>query len=100
MFAGMKISAFLIALIAAAGLAAPASAACYADYKAKRDAPLQLHYGVIELPEAACNDRDAEAEVALRIAADGWQLLAVLSIFEDDGLDSRAESAGQFNLRY
>ena len=37
----------LAALVALAGL--PAAADCYADYKAKRDDPLQLHYGVIAL---------------------------------------------------
>ena len=32
-------------------LSAPVSAACYADYKAKRDDPLRLHYGTIEIAE-------------------------------------------------
>ena len=44
-----KIPALLLLL---AALAQPAHAAgCYADYKAKQDNPLQLHYGVIELPD-------------------------------------------------
>ncbi len=30
-------------------LAGPAAAECYADYKAKRDEPLQLHYGVAQV---------------------------------------------------
>ena len=46
-------------------LAAPmAEAACYADYKAKQDAPLRLHYGVIQLPDSACAPGPAAAEIA------------------------------------
>ena len=78
-----------------------ASAACYADYKAKRDDPLRLHYGVIELPDAVCNDPDMAAkEAARRISAGNWRLLNVLAIFGEDGLDKRKESAGKFFLRF
>lgn len=81
-------------------VASPAAAACFADYKAKRDAPLQLHYGVIELPDRACSREAAAAEVQARIGRDGWELLTVVSVFDDGGLDSRRESAGGFFLRY
>ncbi len=82
-------------------LAAPAGAACYADYKAKRDNPLRLHYGVIELPEAACRDRArARAEIARRLAEGRWTLLRVLGQFGPEGLDGRRESAGEFFLRF
>lgn len=92
--------AFLIAL--ALSLAAlPASAACYADYKAKQDDPLRLQYGVIQLSDAACNDKGrAAAEIAGRIGGDGWQLLNVMSVFGDDGLQSRKDRAGPYFLRY
>jgi len=91
------------ALIAAtlALAAGAAEAACYADYKAKRDGPLQLHYGVIELPDAACGSTAAAAEeTRRRIAGGGWELLNIVSIFGADGLDQRRESAGQFYLRF
>lgn len=82
-------------------MAAPASAACYADYKAKKDNPLRLHYGVIELPDAACsNRRNAASAVSARIDKDGWSLLNVLSVFDKDGLSERKESAGKYYLRY
>ncbi|MCB1336517.1 MAG: hypothetical protein KDK10_03330 [Maritimibacter sp.] len=91
----------LAALTALAGL--PAAAECYADYKAKRDDPLQLHYGVIRLPDAACGSAAAAgAEIAGRIGADGWHLLSVVSVFDEAGLTDakRKENAGQFYLRY
>ena len=80
--------------------AAPASASCYADYKAKRDNPLRLHYGVIELPDSACSPDAAKNQIAQRISADGWKLLNILSIFQNDGLEERKASAGQYFLRY
>ena len=96
----MLLSLGLSALVALA--AAPASAECYADYKAKQDSPLKLHYGVIALPDAACGSTDAAApEIAARIGRDGWTLLDVVSIFGPSGLDEkRKESAGAYYLRY
>ncbi len=91
------LAASLVSVLAASA----ASAACYADYKAKRDNPLRLHYGVIELPDAACaSQKAARPEIARRIAGDGWKLLNVLSIFGPEGLENRKESAGEFFLRY
>jgi hypothetical protein len=82
-------------------LAAPAGAGCYADFKAKQDDPLRLQYGVIELSEAACGDPgQAAAEISARIAGDGWQLLNVMSVFGDDGLQQRKKRAGRYFLRY
>lgn len=99
MLAPMK-NAF--ALILALGLVAgsPAAASCYADYKAKQDNPLRLHYGVIELPDDACAKAAAKPLIAQRIGRDGWKLLNILSIFGPEGLEQRKDSAGQYFLRY
>lgn len=98
----MKIRTSLIVGLALTLFAAlPASASCYADYKAKQNNPLRLHYGVIELPDAACANRAAAAPVIeKRIGGGGWQLLNVMSLFGAEGLAERKESAGQFFLRY
>ena len=91
----------LPAIALALGLATTAQAACYADYKAKRDDPLRLHYGVAELSDADCgSSKAAKGALAPRLAQDGWTLLNILSIFGSDGLDQRKDSAGQFFLRY
>lgn len=101
-FGGMKPLALIpAALVAALAFAAPAQAACFADYKAKRDDPLRLHYGVAELPDSACGSKKAaSADLAPRLARDGWTLLNILSIFGPEGLDQRKDSAGQYFLRY
>ncbi|SHJ98153.1 hypothetical protein SAMN05444000_11678 [Shimia gijangensis] len=81
-------------------LAAPVSAEqCYADYKAKKDSPLRLHYGVVELYQG-CSKNSAKTEISGRISQDGWKLLNVLSIFDASGLAGKDSSAGQFYLRY
>jgi hypothetical protein len=90
-----------LSLAFALAVAFPAQAACYADYKAKRDNPLRLQYGVMELPDPACGNRAAaEQEVRGRLAAHGWELLNVEGTFGEDGLEQRRESAGEFFLRF
>ncbi len=82
------------------GLALPASAAgCYADYKAKQDNPLRLHYGVAQI-NGACNAAAARAELGARLAAQGWTLLNIVSVFGDEGLAQRRDSAGSNHLRF
>ncbi len=100
----MKTTRFLLPLMALSALALPASMAqaeCYADYKAKQEAPLRLHYGVAAIPGPACDSRAAAAEaLAPRLRAEGWTLLNILSIFGPEGLDQRKDSAGPYFLRY
>lgn len=79
--------------------AGSAQAACYADYKAKQDNPLRLHYGVIEI-NGDCTVSTAERQLPERLARDGWQLLNVLGVFDDAGLEERKETAGEYFLRY
>ena len=90
----------LLALLAVLSAAA-ADAACYADYKAKRDDPLRLHYGVIELPDAACVEpARARDLIAQRLQQAGWQLLSVQDTFGAGGLEQRRQSAGEYFLRF
>lgn len=79
-----------------------ASAECYADYKAKQDDPLRLHYGVAQVSDGACGAGPgaAEGELAARLAAGGWTLLNVLSVFGPEGLGERKSSAGEYFLRF
>ncbi len=79
--------------------ATTASAECYADYKAKQDDPLRLHYGVVEV-QGNCTPANAAAYLTERLASEGWQLLEVMGTFDETGLDERRDSAGDFFLRY
>ncbi len=89
-----------IALICALTLLAlPAHAQCYADYKAKQDNPLRLHYGVAEVT-GDCAAGAAARELAPRLEAAGWELLNIVGVFGPEGLDERRDSAGQFFLAH
>ena len=96
----MKNALALVALLLTLFAGFPAAAGeCYADYKAKRDSPLQLHYGVMKL-NGDCTRASARGEVARRLERGGWTLLNVLSVFDRSGLGERKASAGKFYLRF
>ena len=91
----------LFAILLFAVLAAtPAHAECYADYKAKQDDPLRLHYGVADVGDDNCDKLGAKAVLTDRLASEGWTLLNVLSIFGPEGLEERKASAGEYFLRF
>jgi hypothetical protein len=93
-----------LALALAAALAltgTTAAAQCFADYRARRDTPYALIYGVIELPAAACGSREAAAaEIARRIGRGGFALLDVRGIFGPEGLEPRRANAGEYFLNF
>jgi hypothetical protein len=96
----MKNIALITLSAVAIGLASPRLAAdCFADYKAKQNQPLRLHYGVAQV-NGACTKTQAAAELPPRLSADGWVLLNVLSVFDASGLSERKADAGKFYLRY
>ncbi|MEP4195083.1 MAG: hypothetical protein ABJL99_05525 [Aliishimia sp.] len=96
----MKQILSLCLLAATLTLSSPVHAAdCYADYKAKQDKPLRLHYGVMEL-RGDCSRGSAQGEVAPRLRKAGWTLLNVVSVFGPGGLSQRKDSAGPYYLRF
>lgn len=81
-------------------LTATPAQACYADYRAKMDDPLRLHYGVIDLPDDTCTIQAATPLITDRLATAGWELLQIVSIFDESGLAERRADAGDHFLRY
>ncbi len=96
----MKNVSLLSAILMVTALAGQASAQCFADYKAKQDNPLRLQYGIIELPASACGSRAAaQAHADPVIAASGWTLLQIESIFDATEFQRRRANAGAIHLR-
>ena len=89
----------LAAALALSGAPAAAQDPCYADYRAKQDAPLRLHYGTAEVGQP-CTVPAAIEALGARLAAAGWTLLDVLGVFGADGLAQREGDAGEFHLRF
>jgi hypothetical protein len=98
----MKKSSLMVpVLLSGLLVASQAGAECYADYKAKKKSPLQLHYGVVQIPDGICSNNAAiKQNISNRISADGWELLNVLSIFGPEGLSQRQGSAGNYYLKF
>ena len=88
-----------LSLAVSLALSGAAHAQCFADYKAKQDNPLRLHYGVAQV-SGACSPGNAAQQLGPRLAAQGWTLLQVQSVFGPEGLDQRKASAGQYYLRF
>ncbi len=71
-----------MALIIGLGITAGhAQAACLAEYKAKRDNPLELYYDVAQVT-GSCTVQNAQAQLGALLAAQGLTLLKVLSVTE------------------
>ena len=95
----MKFRPFLLALFVALLLPQTSLAAdCFADYKAKQGNPMRLHYGVAQISQ--CSRGAAKSELSARLAAKGWTLLNILSVFDSSGLAERKKSAGPNYLRF
>ncbi len=74
---------------------------CYADYKAKKNEPLRLHYGIAKINPSLCDKRDAVAlELRARLRANGWVLLKLIDLFGKDNLEERKDNAGAYFLKY
>lgn len=72
-----------LTLVSLLAFAAPAmaQAACVAEYKAKRDNPLELHYDVAQI-SGPCTIRNARTQLADQLSRRGLTLLKVLSVSE------------------
>ena len=85
MFCGMTRKTSLPAALALTailmGTVTQAQAACMAEYKAKRDNPLELFYDVAKVP-GPCTTQNATAQLKAMLAAQGLTLLKVLSVTE------------------
>ncbi|WP_417242053.1 hypothetical protein [Celeribacter sp.] len=77
-----------------------AQAECYVSYKAKREDPLKLHFGVAAVPDAACSKDAAAAALAPRLAHDGWILLTIAAMIDETELEALKDSVGAFFLKY
>lgn len=74
---------------------------CYVDYKAKKNEPLRLHYGIARIDTSVCKDRDAAVlDLRARLQTNGWILLKLMDFFEQEGLEERKENAGAYFLKY
>jgi len=92
----MKWLIFIIVIF----VAQVAHAGCYADYKAKQENPLKLHYGIMKLGDGKCSASATEDIVAARLLPHGWILLNLVTVFREPPTLQQKENAGENFLRY
>lgn len=81
--------------------AGSAQAACFVEYKAKKDDPLRLHYGILQLNSASCPSKsDAAAQAASRLSKGGWTFLNVVGMSKDTPSAGKKANAGSNYLKY
>ncbi len=73
---------FLLAFGLSGALAAPAAAACVAEYKASRGSPPKFTHGTIVLPEGVCTVPEALVIVRAQLnnEARDWNRVQIVSI--------------------
>lgn len=89
-----------LALLLALAMPGAAAADCFAHYKAKRDNPLRLHFGIVQLAGSCPPSASAAETVAGRIASDGWTLLNVVKVSASAPSSGEIANAGAYYLRY
>ena len=90
----------LLLLALSATLPQAASADCYVAYKAKKQPPLELHFGILSLSGTCPGKGTAASEAATRIASGGWTLLNVVSVRDTAPSAAEKANAGAYYLRY
>ncbi len=80
-------------------LAFPSAAAadCYVHYKAKRNSPYGLHYGIVAL-SGNCPSSPAGV-VQSRISSGGWTILNVVKVTSSPPSSTEKRSAGSHYYR-
>ena len=73
----------LLAAMALALAGTAAQAACLAEYKAVRDNPFDLTYGVMRVPGSTCTKAAVRAFVVSRLRSKGWNDVQIISVRSD-----------------
>ena len=87
-----RVPSLLLVPLLALMLAGPAQAECYADYKAKQDDPLRLHYGVAQVSGRRLRQAQAAEGRACRPTGGRWLDFAEDSLHLWPGRSGRKES--------
>ncbi|WP_299923032.1 hypothetical protein [uncultured Pelagimonas sp.] len=91
---------FIAPLLIALALPTGAMADCFVEYKAKKDNPLRLHYGILSLQGSCPSAGQAAGLASRRVSAGGWTLLNVVGLSQNPPSGAKKANAGEYYLRY
>jgi hypothetical protein len=72
---------------------------CFVLYKAKKDNPLKLHLGLMQVKNA-CLGRNLESIVSNRLNSSGWLLLKIVNITENIETEKMKSDLGDYFFKY
>jgi hypothetical protein len=68
-------------------------------YKAKKDNPLKLHLGLIQI-NGQCSDHDVEGITNKRLSSTGWKLLQIVTASGNIDTKKMESDLGDYFLKY
>ena len=72
---------------------------CFILYKAKKDNPLKLHLGLMEI-DRTCSDDAIEVILRRRLLPAGWSLLQIVNVSQDIAVEKIKRDLGEYFLKY
>lgn len=72
---------------------------CFVLYKAKKDNPLKLHLGLIQI-NGQCSDHDVEGITSKRLSSTGWKLLQIVTSSGNIDTKKMESDLGDYFLKY
>jgi hypothetical protein len=72
---------------------------CFVLYKAKKDNPLKLHLGLIQI-NGQCSDHDVESITNKRLSSTGWKLLQIVTASGNIDTKKMESDLGDYFLKY
>ena len=72
---------------------------CFVLYKAKKDNPLKLHLGLIQI-NGQCASHDIEGITIQRLNSSGWKLLKIVKFTGKIEVEKMEKDLGDYFLKY
>jgi hypothetical protein len=72
---------------------------CFVLYKAKKDNPLKLHLGLMQINET-CTMKNIDTKINNRLNSYGWTLLQIVTATENVKIEKMKRDLGDYFLKY
>jgi hypothetical protein len=72
---------------------------CFVLYKAKKNNPLKLHLGLMQINET-CTMKDIGTKINNRLNSNGWTLLQIVKANENVKIEKMKRDLGEYFLKY
>lgn len=95
----LKITNISLVLCFATFFSAAYANECFVVYKAKKDNPLKLHLGLMQI-SGQCLIQDIEGITSRRLDSTGWKLLKIVKTSSNIDAEKMEKDLGDYFLKY